>query len=121
MLVDVRDLKTGDLFVFNHTWKPGVAGTYHFRFIKRTYSSLSTINFMAVLEKIVHEDMPIYRDCLSQGFVETFGVSISSTGHWPRWEVLEEGKKGVDHCDRCAIPLEWASLAQRCPKCWKVF
>lgn len=116
-----NELKIGDLFVFDTSALSSklTLGKYHFRFLKYTSVYLDAVYFTAVLEHIVEEDMPHYEQ-KGLGFIETFGISVPTANAWPEFEILEE-TESEEHCNKCAMPLEWASLALRCPKCWTVY
>lgn len=121
MFVDVRDLKIGDVFVYETSWRPSADGTYHFRFLKRTRLALDKVEFLAVLDKVIKEDMPVLIEKVDKSYHMAFTANINPDGSWPTFKVLERGKKNVEYCQSCAVPLQWAALAQRCPKCWKVY
>ena len=117
----VNHLKVGDLFVYNTSvWTGAQAtGSYKFRFLKYTALYLDAVYFNAVLEEIVEESMPFYEN-KGIGYIENFNMFVPLNTLWPTVEVLDQTPKG-EHCKKCAVPLEWASLALRCPKCWSVY
>ena len=121
MLKQVNQLKVGDLFLFKtDIWSGGNhRGIYKFRFLKYDAVYIDAVYFKAVLEEIIEENMPVYEQ-KGLGYVEDFNMFVPLNTLWPTVEVLDQTPKG-EHCKKCAVPLEWASLALRCPKCWSVY
>lgn len=119
MLKSASLFRIGDLFSYQRI-AFGESGEYHFRFLKWEKIRTNQAQFSAVLDTIVQETMPYFEKQGGPGAIAYFSVNRDKNGHWPKFDVLQEATDG-EHCIKCAVPLEWASLAMKCPKCWKVY
>ena len=119
MFKGAENFRIGDLFLY-HRVKSDETGDYKFRFLRWEQIWHNEAKFSAILDTIVQESLPYFENQGGPGTLAYFTIRRNVRGSWPKFDILQEAAN-EEHCAKCAVPLEWASLAMKCPKCWTVY